>query len=119
MKQYGKKLSNPVNLMLPNGDKCEVQWIKRDDDILFQKGWKKFAHDYSLSDGHFLVFKYEGGSQFQVMIFNESALEINYPTIIISTSTDDAEHEDAEKSDDDSTSLPLHKSMKTNTGQFI
>ena len=103
MKKYGKKLSNPVTLVLPNGDKWEVNWIKRDHDVWFQKGWENFAQHYSMSYGHFLVFRFETSSQFQVTIFDKSALELDYWSI--PSPRDEVErnihhHEDAEKSGD-------------------
>jgi len=53
--------------------------------------------------GHFLVFRFETSSQFQVTIFDKSALELDYWNI--TSSRDDVErnihrHEDAEKSGD-------------------
>ncbi|KAF1863653.1 hypothetical protein Lal_00030724 [Lupinus albus] len=82
VKQYGKELSNPVILRLPNGVKWKVNWIKHDSgDVWFQKLWERFAHSYSLSFGHFLIFRYEGRSNFQVLVFDISAVEIDYSSI--------------------------------------
>ncbi|KAI4313571.1 hypothetical protein L6164_026536 [Bauhinia variegata] len=81
MSKYRKNLPNPVFLVLPNGEKWEVNWVKHDGDVYFQKGWKEFAEHYSLAHGHFLVFKYEGKSRFYVHIFDTSALEISYPMV--------------------------------------
>ncbi|KAK7407771.1 hypothetical protein VNO78_09839 [Psophocarpus tetragonolobus] len=101
--QYGKDLSNPVTLVLPNGAEWKVNWTKGDCDTWFHEGWEKFAKHYSLSHGRFLVFRYEGRSQFHVLIFSKSALEIEYPTS--KSSTNDGEgtnisHEYAEKNYD-------------------
>ncbi|KAJ1440369.1 DNA-binding barrel domain superfamily [Sesbania bispinosa] len=41
VKRYGKELSSPVTLMLPNSPKWKVSLIKRDHDILFQKGSRR------------------------------------------------------------------------------
>ncbi|CAL0315609.1 unnamed protein product [Lupinus luteus] len=82
VKQYGKELSNPVLLRLPNGVKWKVNWIKREGgDVWFQKLWERFAQYYSLSFGHFLIFRYEGRSNFQVLVFDMSAVEIDYSSI--------------------------------------
>ncbi|KAK7308457.1 hypothetical protein VNO77_42063 [Canavalia gladiata] len=113
VKQYGKELSNPVIIRLPNGDKWEVCWTKRDNDIWFQKGWEKFAQHYSLSHGHFLVFRYERGFHFHVLIFKESALEIDYPISI--TCNDDDFVETDENEGPTSPSPQPHKKMKINT----
>lgn len=41
--------------------------------------WKKFAEAYSLDLDHLLVFKYVGRSEFQVVILDQSGLEMSYP----------------------------------------
>jgi hypothetical protein len=138
VKKYGKELSNPVTLILPNGDKWKINWIKRDHDIWFKNGWEKFAQHYSMSFGHFLVFRFEKESQFQVIIFDKSALEINYLSKRLSSRDDQRNNqhdlEDAEKKDNDinyieisdddddenemirSSSTQPHKRMKINDG---
>ncbi|KAK7273673.1 hypothetical protein RIF29_14732 [Crotalaria pallida] len=119
MKQYGKELSNPVLLRLPNGVKWKVDWTKRDGDIWFQKLWKAFAQYYPLSFGHFLVFRYEGRSNFQVLIFDTSALEIDYSSIRCTNEGEgtNKHHEDVEILDDNgrhkSPLLQPEKKMKT------
>ncbi|PSS26077.1 B3 domain-containing transcription factor [Actinidia chinensis var. chinensis] len=42
-------------------------------------GWKEFSEHHSISCGFFLVFNYEGNSKFNVLIFDLSASEIQYP----------------------------------------
>ncbi|CAL0318546.1 unnamed protein product [Lupinus luteus] len=75
-------LPNPLFLRLPNDAEWSVSWIKRNYDIWFQQDWKKFALDCSLRDPHFIVFKYEGGSHFEVMIFDVTTYnEIEYSSI--------------------------------------
>ncbi|KAJ7954542.1 B3 domain-containing protein [Quillaja saponaria] len=78
--QYGKHLANPVILKLPNGAEWRVNWTKSDGEVWLQDGWKEFAEHYSLGHGHLLVFRYEGTSCFRVLIFDMSALEIEYPS---------------------------------------
>nr|XP_027189403.1 uncharacterized protein LOC101507713 [Cicer arietinum] len=134
VKKYEKELSNPVTLILPNDDKWEINWIKRDNDVWFQNGWEKFAQHYSMSHGHFLVFKFDRGSKFQVMIFDKSALEIDYWSITTSSRNDgernNQNHEDVEKCENDNNYTEIsveserprflspqpHKRMKTNYG---
>ena len=57
----------------------EVEFIQSNGEILLQKGWKEFKERYSIGFGHLLVFEYDGNSQFDVVIFDTSASEINYP----------------------------------------
>ncbi|KAK7273649.1 hypothetical protein RIF29_14707 [Crotalaria pallida] len=72
-------MSNPVFLKPPDGTEWKVYWMKHDDEIQFQKGWKEFAKYYSLDHGHMVMFKYEATFHFYVNIFDTSATEIGYP----------------------------------------
>ncbi|XP_031388778.1 B3 domain-containing protein At3g18960-like [Punica granatum] len=83
VRKYGKdlSLSNAVILKVPNGDAWEVELRKGASDVWLQKGWLDFANFYSIKHGYFLVFKYEPGSSngFDVVVFDKSATEIEYP----------------------------------------
>ncbi|WVZ13292.1 hypothetical protein V8G54_017822 [Vigna mungo] len=72
-------MTNPVTLSLPNGTKNKVHWVNKDGDVWLCNGWKEFAKYSKLDVSHFLVFRYEGNSCFNVIIFGKSALEIEYP----------------------------------------
>ncbi|KAI4357358.1 hypothetical protein L6164_001311 [Bauhinia variegata] len=79
--KYGKTLSNMVLIKLPNGVKWKINWKMHDGQIWLENGWKEFVKFYAISIGYFLVFKYEGNSHFQVLIFDTSCLEIVYPVL--------------------------------------
>ena len=64
----------------PDGTQWKVYWTKQNGEVWFEKGWKEFTENYSLDHGYLVVFKYEGTSQFDVIILEESALEIDYPS---------------------------------------
>ncbi|XVF17770.1 hypothetical protein REPUB_Repub10bG0152100 [Reevesia pubescens] len=81
VRKYGDCLSSPVLLKVPSGDTWQVELTKSDGDIWLQNGWQEFAQHYSQKYGHLLVFKYEGNGNFQVLIFDMSATEIEYPYI--------------------------------------
>ncbi|XP_020211029.2 B3 domain-containing transcription factor VRN1-like [Cajanus cajan] len=72
-------ISNPILLLLPNGAKWEINWKTLDADVWLVDNWKKFVLFYSLDQNHLLVFRYVGMSRFQVVILNQSGLEIGYP----------------------------------------
>ncbi|XP_050281441.1 B3 domain-containing transcription factor VRN1-like [Quercus robur] len=65
-------------LTIPNGTKWKVL-TKRDGEAWFQNGWCEFASYHALILGHLLVFRYEGNSQFSVLIFDATTIEIDYP----------------------------------------
>ena len=52
---------------------------KRDGEVWFENGWCEFACCHALTTGHLLVFRYEGNSQFSVLVFDATAIEIEYP----------------------------------------
>lgn len=68
-------------LNVPSGDVWKVKLRRQDDDFWLQEGWLDFVKHYSIGDGDFLVFRYEGNSVFHVVIFRPSASEIKYPMV--------------------------------------
>ncbi|KAJ8764231.1 hypothetical protein K2173_005971 [Erythroxylum novogranatense] len=78
-RKYGNDLSNPVIFQVPSGAVWEVELVKSDDGMWFQKGWEEFAKFYSIADAHFLVFEYKKSCHFHVLIFDRSACEVDYP----------------------------------------
>ncbi|KAF8019930.1 hypothetical protein BT93_G0577 [Corymbia citriodora subsp. variegata] len=79
LRRCGKDLSNSVLLKVPGGSTWTIELEKLDHDmVLLGKGWREFMEHYSMGHGHFIVFKYQGNSTFLVIIFDKSALEIDY-----------------------------------------
>lgn len=80
MRKYGRVLLDFVLLRVSTGASWRVELVHYENrGTLLQKGWEKFAEYYSIEKFYFLVFKYEGNSQFRVFIFGPTALEIEYP----------------------------------------
>ncbi|KAG2401130.1 B3 domain-containing transcription factor VRN1 Protein VERNALIZATION 1 [Vigna angularis] len=77
-RKYGDGLPNPLLMKLSNGTAWEVKWAKHNREVWLEKGWKEFVQHYSLDHGHLVCFKYEGTSQIHVIIFDQSAVEIDY-----------------------------------------
>ncbi|CAN0902876.1 B3 domain-containing protein At1g49475 [Linum grandiflorum] len=77
--EHGAKLSNEVQLNLPNGAEWKVSVVRRGrKNIWFDKGWTEFAKFYSLEPTHFLIFELANHNQFNVIIFDTSSSEIDY-----------------------------------------
>ncbi|KAJ6711209.1 B3 DOMAIN-CONTAINING [Salix purpurea] len=76
--RYGMDLTNLAHLKV-HGEAWEIELTKCDGKVWLQKGWKEFAEHYSVACGHFLVFEYEGNCDFRVLIFDNSATEMDYP----------------------------------------
>ncbi|XP_037493980.1 B3 domain-containing transcription factor VRN1 isoform X2 [Jatropha curcas] len=79
IRKYGNDLTSPAILKVPCGAVWKVELLKGDDEVWFEKGWGEFAKYYSLEYGYLLVFQYMGQSNFQVVILDKSAVEIQYP----------------------------------------
>ncbi|KAI6695296.1 hypothetical protein NL676_023006 [Syzygium grande] len=81
VRKYGSNLSNLVFLQVASGDVWEVELLRGNDGAFLRRGWPEFVKHFAIKQGHFLVFRYEGGSAFRVVIFDKSASEIEYPVI--------------------------------------
>ena len=78
VQKYGVDLSDMAFLTIPNGRKWKVKLTQHDGGVWFQNGWSEFASCHGLTVGHLLVFKYEGNSHFDVLIFDATTTEIDY-----------------------------------------
>ncbi|KAK9109022.1 hypothetical protein Sjap_017082 [Stephania japonica] len=78
IREFGRNLSDVAVLKVPTGKDWQIKLINENGDIFLQQGWQQFKEQYSISAGHFLVFRYEGNSIFHVLIFNMSGSEIRY-----------------------------------------
>ncbi|KAL1818630.1 hypothetical protein ACET3Z_013499 [Daucus carota] len=79
VRKYGKQLHVGVGLKVPGGAVWHVDLVGDGDKVWLQNGWPKFARFYSVAFGHFLVFKYQGNSQFDVFIYDQRGVEVDYP----------------------------------------
>lgn len=77
--KYGNRLPNQLLLKVAGDANWPVELEKCDDRVWICKGWRHFLDYYSINLGHLMVFRYEGGSIFHVIIFDKSASEIEYP----------------------------------------
>lgn len=78
VKKYGNALSNRAILRIPDGISWKMELFKG-SDVWLSEGWQEFADYYYVKLAHLLLFKYEGDSQFSVVIFSKTAVEIDYP----------------------------------------
>ncbi|XP_017644895.2 B3 domain-containing transcription factor VRN1-like [Gossypium arboreum] len=79
VKNHGNSMSSPAMLSVPSGEVWKVELTKCNGKIWFENGWLEFSNHYSLEFGHLLVFRYDGNSNFHVVIFDRTATEILYP----------------------------------------
>ena len=62
--------------MVQNG---KYSWQNMIGGVWLENGWCEFASCHGLTMGHLLVFRYDENSQFDVLIFDATATEIDYP----------------------------------------
>ncbi|CAI0465428.1 unnamed protein product [Linum tenue] len=65
-----KKLPERVTLKGPGGNTWEVGLTINSGTMFFDEGWGRFLKDHSLKEHDLLVFKYNGVSHFEVLIFD-------------------------------------------------
>ncbi|KAF9603205.1 hypothetical protein IFM89_034538 [Coptis chinensis] len=81
VQKFGNDLSDDVaHLKVPGGKTWQVELRKSDGcEVFLHSGWQEFVEYYSISSGHFLLFRYDGNSNFHVLIFDMTCCEIRYP----------------------------------------
>lgn len=92
VRKYGKYLCGRVYLKAPRGGVWAVDMVRYSGDAWLQTGWPEFARLYSLCFGHFLVFKYQGNSNFDVFIYDKRGIEIDYPLVSNVTNMDEQDN---------------------------
>ena len=121
VREYWKRISNPIVLKLPNGVEQKVHWTKRDDNIWLGKGWEKVVELCCLKYEYLLMFDYKGGSCFEVKVHDKSTSQIKYSSLRCDEeTTKDCEvgnDECIEISDESDTPAQIRKRKKTNTGK--
>ncbi|GMY06451.1 b3 domain-containing transcription factor vrn1 [Fagus crenata] len=79
VREFGDELSTEATLTVPSGGIWQVGLEESDNHLWFCNGWKDFVEYHSICLGHLLVFRYEGNSNFHVIIMDKTTTEIQYP----------------------------------------
>ncbi|CAI8584223.1 unnamed protein product [Vicia faba] len=69
-----KNLPESVTLKGPAGMLWNIELTTKGDTLYFTHGWQQFMKEHSLKENDFLVFKYNGESLFEVLIFDGGSL---------------------------------------------
>lgn len=73
-KNIKKKLPETVTLKGPSGSVWDVGLTEDAATLFFDCGWKNFVEDHSLVENDILIFKYNGVSHFDVLMFDGQSL---------------------------------------------
>ncbi|CAK8564687.1 unnamed protein product [Lathyrus sativus] len=77
---FGNELNTLVTLTLPDGRQWDIQLSKcHTNGVFLCNKWQDFSQHYSLHYGYYLDFNYQGNSNFTVVIYDTTCLEISYP----------------------------------------
>ncbi|KAK3195645.1 hypothetical protein Dsin_026955 [Dipteronia sinensis] len=106
VRKFRDELSAVVTLTVPNGRTWHVQLTKEEKKIWFlHDGWHDFVKYHSICVGSFLVFKYRKNSSFHVLIFDQSACEIQYSIYHGGPNNDEQNSNQDEMKSDDSVEI--------------
>ncbi|KAK2968949.1 hypothetical protein RJ640_029756 [Escallonia rubra] len=75
LKHMSDETSRSVSLMGPSGNTWEVNLMKNNENLFFNKGWSTFLKDHFAELWDFFVFKYDGNSHFTVKVFDKTGCE--------------------------------------------
>ncbi|XP_042495556.1 B3 domain-containing transcription factor VRN1-like [Macadamia integrifolia] len=112
VRKFGEDLSDSAVLKVPNGNEWVVELKKIEGEVWFHNGWHRFLEYHNISVGYFLVFRYDGDSNFHVLIFNHNACEIKY-TLQESNLHDKHLNLESEERAEEDTLAPLSKKRQT------
>ncbi|KAM0890219.1 hypothetical protein ACQ4PT_027197 [Festuca glaucescens] len=74
-KKFSGKLARTIKLKSRNGCTFDAQITNNFNGLILQSGWNAFASTHDLKVGDFLMFKYNGISQLEILIFDPSGCE--------------------------------------------
>uniref|UniRef100_A0A6N2MGP6 TF-B3 domain-containing protein n=1 Tax=Salix viminalis TaxID=40686 RepID=A0A6N2MGP6_SALVM len=69
-----RKLPDTVNLKGPSGSAWKVGLTTCNNTLFFNHGLQEFVKDHALQENDFLIFKYNGESNFDVLMFNMQSM---------------------------------------------
>jgi hypothetical protein len=77
--RFGNELGNVAKITVPDGRQWDMELKKCGNGVFLCNKWQEFAEYYSIGYGCYLDFKYEGNSEFNVVIYDATSVEICYP----------------------------------------
>ncbi|KAM0850537.1 hypothetical protein ACQ4PT_053020 [Festuca glaucescens] len=75
VKHFRGKLARTIELESRNGCTFDAQITRNHDELVLQSGWEAFVSAHDLKVGDLLLFKYNGLSRLEVLVFDPSGCE--------------------------------------------
>ncbi|KAJ0961635.1 hypothetical protein J5N97_001132 [Dioscorea zingiberensis] len=102
-KNYKGKLPGILNLRSPSGTLWSVRLLNVPGALLIKDGWKVFVNAHHVVENDVLVFKYDGNSCFDVLMFNQSGCE-NEASYFVRCSNNNLEENQVKEEDNNEAS---------------
>lgn len=107
VRKFGDELSGVATLTVPD-DRIWLVTIRQiDQKLWFCNGWHEFVVHYSICTGHFLVFRYEGNSNFSVHMYVLEPYQLKDPFTMMKTVKDYSEQHHVFDEIDDADSVEI------------
>ncbi|KAJ0970722.1 hypothetical protein J5N97_018681 [Dioscorea zingiberensis] len=103
-KNYKGKLPGILNLRSPSGSLWSVRLLNVPGALLIKDGWKVFVDAHHVVEDDVLVFKYDGNSCFDVLMFNQSGCE-NEASYFVTSSNNNLEENQVKEEDNNEASF--------------
>ncbi|ONI32820.1 hypothetical protein PRUPE_1G388100 [Prunus persica] len=75
IKNFNRRRLGKCTMRGPSGKCWAVELEQRQDGLFFHKGWPGFVKDHFIELEDFLIFCYDGGSEFDVTIYDKTCCE--------------------------------------------
>ncbi|KAM3261068.1 hypothetical protein ACQJBY_052000 [Aegilops geniculata] len=75
VRRFKCEIPGEINLVTRKGYSHTIVVAKNQEKLVFTVGWRQFVGNYDLQMGDSLIFKYNGNSQFEVIIFDKLGRE--------------------------------------------
>ncbi|CAB4265809.1 unnamed protein product [Prunus armeniaca] len=75
IKNFNGRRLGKCTMRGPTGKCWAVELEQRRDGLFFHKGWPGFVKDHFIESEDFLIFDYDGGSEFDVTIYDKTCCE--------------------------------------------
>ncbi|XP_062075797.1 B3 domain-containing transcription factor VRN1-like [Humulus lupulus] len=80
VRKCGETLKESVFVKVSCGSKWKMKLKYYDQKFWLEEGWADFANYYNIKRGYMLMFRYDGNSEFYVVILDITTVEIDYPS---------------------------------------
>ncbi|WOK99616.1 B3 domain-containing protein [Canna indica] len=117
-KNFKGQISEIVTLKGPCGNTWKVRSTKSETCLSFQNGWNDFVKAHHIQESDILIFRYDGDSCFDVLIFDEDGCEKTSSVVLRSINLHmQKKTDDSSKEAEHSSSTSLYINLSESQGE--